>query len=125
MKKLLSLSFTLLLMCSLFAQENPETSKKKKINLSGRANDHLLLQLGYTGWAGIPDSINNGGLSKRIYAFFMFDFSFKTNPKLSICVGAGVATDQNKFSKNYVGIKNKKTTLPFIDASDTNYFKKK
>src|SRR5258705_6063731 len=124
MKKLLSLSFTLLLMCSLFAQENPETSKKKKINLSGRANDHLLLQLGYTGWAGIPDSINNGGLSKSINAYFMFDFPFKTSPKLSIGVGAGVATDQIKFSKTYVGIKDQTTTLRFIDQSDTTHFKR-
>ena len=125
MKKIFLLFFCSLLIVSLFAQENPDTKKKKKpINLSGRANDHLLVQLGYTGWNGIPDSINQGGLSKSINVYFMFDFPFKTSPKLSIGIGAGISTDQIKFSKTYVGIKEKTTTLQFIDQSDTTHFKR-
>jgi hypothetical protein len=125
MKKIFLLFFCSFLIVSLFAQENPESSKKKKqINLSGRANDHLMVQLGYTGWNGIPDSINQGGFSKSINVYFMFDFPFKTSPKLSIGIGAGISTDQIKFSKTYVGIKEKTTTLPFIDQSDTTHFKR-
>ena len=125
MKKIVLLSVTCFVLCSLSAQENPEASKKKKsINLSGRANDHLLLQIGYAGWAGIPDTINNGGLSKSINAYFMFDFPFKTSPKLSVAVGAGIASDQIKFSKTYVGIKDVTTTLRFINQSDTTHFKR-
>src|SRR5258706_11795994 len=120
MKKIVLLFATCFAICSLFAQENPETSKKKKpINLSGRANDHFLLQLGYAGWSGMPDSINNAGLSKTINAYFMFDFPFKTSPKLSVGVGAGVATDQIKFSKTHVGIKDITPKLLFTDQSDT------
>ena len=125
MKKIALLSVTCLVLSSLFAQENPETSRKKKpINLSGRANDHFLLQLGYAGWAGIPDSINNSGLSKSLNIYFMLDFPFKTSPKLSVGVGAGIASDQIKFSKTYVGIKDATTILRFTDQSDTNHFKR-
>jgi hypothetical protein len=54
----------------------------------------------------------------------MFDFPFKTSPKLSIAVGAGIASDQIKFSKTYVGIKDATTTLLFTDQSDTTHFKR-
>lgn len=125
MKKIFLVAASCLVINSLFAQDKPETQKKKQqINLSGRANDHLLVQLGYTGWNGIPDSINQGGLSKSINVYFMFDFPFKTSPKLSIGVGAGISTDQMKFSKTYIGIKDPTTTLRFTDQSDTNHFKR-
>jgi hypothetical protein len=83
-----------------------------------------MLQIGYAGWTGTPDSINHGGLSKSINAYFMFDFPFKTSPKLSIGVGLGVSSDQIKFSKTYIGIKDQTTTLRFIDQSDTTHFKR-
>ena len=125
MKKIVLLSAACLMLSSLFAQENPETQKKKTtINLSNRANDHLLLQLGYAGWTGAPDSVNLGGLPKTLNVYFMFDFPFKTSPKLSVGIGAGVATDQIKFSKTYIGIKDATTTLRFIDQSDTTHFKR-
>jgi len=125
MKKIFLLSVTCLLIMSLFAQENPETQKKKQtVNLSGRANDHFLVQVGYTGWVGKPDSINIGGFSKSINVYFMFDFPFKTNPKLSMAFGPGISSDNIKFKKTYVGIKETSSTLPFIDQSDTTHFKR-
>ena len=126
MKKIVLLLITSLVINSLFAQDTTSVSPKKKapIDLSGRANDHFLLQLGYTGWAGQPDSINNGGFSKSVNVYFMFDFPFKTNPKLSIGLGAGVSTDQIKFSKTYIGIKETTSTLRFINQSDTTHFKR-
>ena len=125
MKKILSLSFCALLSMSLFAQDNPAISKKKEIiDLSNRANDHFLLQLGYTKWAGKPDSINTSGLSKSINAYFMYDFPFKTNPKLSMALGPGIASDQILFSKTHVGIKDNTPAFQFNNQSDTNNFKK-
>lgn len=124
MKKIVVLFITCLTLNSLFAQETGTQKKKKTINLSGRANDHLMLQIGYAGWSGIPDSINNGGLSKSVNAYFMFDFPFKTSPKLSIGVGAGISTDQIKFSKTYVGIKDPTTILHFVNQADTTHFKR-
>jgi Outer membrane protein beta-barrel domain len=125
MKKIFLLFVACLTISFLIAQDTPEAPKKKKpADLSGRANDHFLIQLGYTGWAGIVDSIHTGGLSKSVNVYFMMDFPFKTNPKLSVAIGAGVSTDQIKFKKTYVGIKDQTTTLRFTDQSDTNHFKR-
>ena len=134
MKKFLLLVTSCLLIGSLFAQQNPPTEKtqdvtpppkkKQTISLAGRANDHLLVQLGYAGWVGTPDSIHQTGASKALNIYFMFDFPFKTSPKLSVGVGAGVGTDQIKFSKTYVAIKDQTTILHFVDQSDTSHFKR-
>src|SRR6218665_740384 len=128
MKKVVLYAVSCLLITSLVAQEPPEPPKKDKkkpvINLAGRANDHFMLQLGYTGWAGKPDSINTSGWSKSVNVYFMFDFPFKTNPKLSMAFGPGIASDHMKFKKTYVDLKSNTATLPFTDQADTNHFKK-
>jgi hypothetical protein len=125
MKKFLLLSVTCLLISSLFAQENPTTpTKKKSTDLSGRANDHFMIQYGYAGWAGKPDTINTGGFSKSFNIYFMFDFPFKTNPKLSMAFGPGISSDHIKFKKTYIGIKEQAAQIPFTDQSDTSHFKR-
>jgi len=125
MKKIFLLSVTCLLISSLFAQENPATQQKKNRSIYPVVPMIIFWsQVGYTGWNGVPDSINNGGLSKSVNVYFMFDFPFKTSPKLSVAVGAGIGSDQIKFSKTYVGIKEATTTLQFIDQSDTTHFKR-
>lgn len=126
MKKYLSAAICTLLTITVLAQETPEPAKKKKpvINLSNRANDHLMVQFGYAGWSGIPDTINKKGLSKSINVYLMVDYPFKTNPKLSIGVGIGVGSDHITFSKTYVGIKDLTSTIRFTDQSDTTHFKK-
>lgn len=127
MKKLALIALSCFLVQTLLAQDStavPATKKKEVINLAGRANDHFMLQLGYTGWAGAPDSINIGGFSKSFNVYFMFDFPFKTNPKLSMAFGPGISSDHIIFKKTYVGIKDNTQTLRFIDQSDTTHFKK-
>ncbi len=125
MKKILLLSLSAVMVFSVTAQDNPKPPKKKdKPNLANRANDHFMLQLGYTGWAGKPDTINTGGLSKSINVYFMYDFPFKTNPNLSMAFGPGIGSDHITFSKTHVGIKDATNTLYFTDQSDTNHFKK-
>lgn len=119
------LSLGAVMVFSVTAQDNPKPTKKKdKPNLANRANDHFMLQLGYTGWAGKPDTINTGGLSKSINVYFMYDFPFKTNPNLSMAFGPGIGSDHITFSKTHVGIKDATNTLYFTDQSDTNHFKK-
>ena len=125
MKKILLFSLSAVMVFSVTAQDNPKPPKKKdKPNLANRANDHFMLQLGYTGWAGKPDTINTGGLSKSINVYFMYDFPFKTNPNLSMAFGPGIGSDHITFSKTHVGIKDATNTLYFTDQSDTNHFKK-
>jgi hypothetical protein len=125
MKKIyLAVCFSLFF-TSIFAQDAPKPEKKDdKKSLVNRANDHLMIQLGYLHWAGTPDTISTAGLPRTFNAYFMFDFPFKTNAHLSIAAGAGVGTDNMYFSKMYVGIKDLTSTLVFKDLRDTNYFKK-
>jgi hypothetical protein len=126
MKKIALVLFSFLLTNFLFAQDSLSTPKRKKepINLSGRANDHFMIQLGVTNWSGIPDSISTKGFSKSFNFYFMFDFPFKTNPRLSVAFGPGISSDHIIFNKTYVGIKDATPTLRFINQADTNHFKK-
>lgn len=125
MKKIFALIISGLLITGLTAQETPAPEKKKeKVVLSSRSNDHLMLQLGYTTWAGIPDTINQKGLSKSFNAYFMFDFPFKSSPKLSIGVGAGIGSDHISFTKTNLGIKENTSSIHFTNVPDTNHYKK-
>ena len=124
MKKIFCVVLSTLIVASIFAQDEPKSESKKKANLASRANDHLLIQFGYTGWSKIPDSINTKGFPRTFNAYFLFDFPFKSNPKISVAIGAGVGTDNIYFDKTYVGIKDITPTLQFHDLSDTTHFKK-
>jgi Outer membrane protein beta-barrel domain len=124
MKKAILLSVFLSAGVVLFAQDEPKPNPKPKQNLRSRANDHLLIELGVTNWAGAPDSIKTKGLSRSFNAYFMFDFPFKSNPHLSVGIGAGIGTDNIYFNKTYVGIKDATATLRFQNQADTNHFKK-
>ncbi|NDF99075.1 MAG: hypothetical protein EB101_09165 [Chitinophagia bacterium] len=123
MKKIIYLSLTLLLCTTVFGQDNA-TNKKPKIDLSGRPNDHLMIQFGYAQWTGVPDTIAMGGFSKTINVYVMMDFPFKNNPKLSVGVGAGLGSDHIMFSKMNIGLKEGGNKLPFTNVRDTNHFKK-
>ena len=126
MKKILLLiSGALLFSIAMQAQETPApATAKPKIDLSNRPNDHFMVQLGYAGWAGIPDTINTKGISKTLNVYFLFDFPFKTNPHLSMAFGPGIATDHILFGKTNVGIKDNTSTIHFTNQADTNHFKK-
>jgi len=134
MKKALLSAFALFLLVSAFAQDSltsvapaevkTAAKKKKEFDLSNRSGDHLLIQLGYAGWNGTPDSINTGGLPRSFNAYFMFDFPFKNNPRISAAIGLGVGTDHIYFKKTSVGIKDATETIQFRNLADTNHFKK-
>lgn len=124
MKKIIFFALLVFSVTTVFGQDDLPKKKKEIPDMSNRPNDHFLLQLGYTGWAGKPDSINTGGFSKSINAYFMFDFPFKTNPSLSMAFGPGISSDHILFSKTHVGIKENTAMLGFNNVSDTNHFKK-
>jgi len=125
MKKIFVLVLFSLAFTATFAQDEPKPeTKKQQPNLKSRANDHFLIQFGYTSWAKTPDSINTTGFPRSFNMYFMFDFPFKSNPKISVGLGAGVGTDNIYFEKTYVGIKDNTPTLIFHDLSDTSHFKK-
>ena len=116
---------------SVLIEETKEENEKKKkvgvpnLNLANRSKDHLLIQLGFDSWANIPDSINTRGLSRSFNMYFMFDFPFKTNPHLSLVIGAGIGTNNMYFKDTYIDIAGKNgNRLSFNDVSDTTRFKK-
>lgn len=125
MKKIVLFVVSCLFLTSLFAQDTLRPiSSPPATGFSGRANDHFLIQYGYAGWNGAPDSINTGGFSKSFNVYLMYDIPFRNNPKLSIALGPGISSDHIKFKKTYVGIKETSATLQFRDQADTNHFKK-
>src|SRR5690606_22341752 len=126
MKKFFLLSLSSLFFTALFAQDTIQPLKKKEpINLTGRANDHFLVQFGYTGWAGKPDSINPSGFSKSINVYFMFDFPFKSNPKLSMAFGPGISTDNIIFKNTHVGIADNGSMISHRGAAASTHSRKK
>jgi hypothetical protein len=124
MKKISLLLFCAFCSAAIFAQDSTRIKTKTRIDLTNRSADHLMLQLGITNWAGKPDSLNIGGFSHSINVYVMFDFPFKTNPKLSMAFGPGIASDHIIFKETFVAIKETTEKLQFIDQSDTTHFKK-
>ena len=128
MKKIVLFSVAFFMMHGLMAQVDtlPQASltltptnettpkpEKKQYNLSNRANDHFLLQLGYTSWMGKPDSIHTKGFPRSINAYFMFDFPFKATPQISAAIGLGVGSDRIFFDSTFVDVKGASSTLRF------------
>lgn len=113
---------------SLRAQDSVVTKPKKdwsKINLATRAKDHLLIQLGSLKWNNTPDSINTSGIPRSFNLYVLLDFPFKTDPRFSVALGAGIATDNMYFSKTDIDIAGKRANrLSFRNVSDSTYFKK-
>lgn len=105
-------------------QTTTTSAPTAKVPLPTRSSDHIVLQFGYHGWAGIPDSIQTGGFSRTFNAYVMFDFPFKTNPHFSAAIGVGLGTDHLFFEDTYVGIKDITPSIVFRDLSDTVHFKK-
>jgi hypothetical protein len=98
--------FILLCMCFLaanisFAQQMNSSKKSgaRVFNISDRPKDHFMLQLANVNWLQRPDSFAVKGLSRSVGVYFMFDMAFKTDPRFSIGVGAGVGSDHVYFDK--------------------------
>ena len=122
-----SIVITFLAICitgSVYAQSDSAIAQRVLKPQSTRSNDNFLLQLGYTMWSGQPDSIKTKGLSRTFNMYLMLDFPFKTNPKWSVALGPGIATDNIFFDEMNVDIKGLSENLVFSDVSDTLHFKK-
>jgi hypothetical protein len=125
MQKIVLLAITILLFGSLKAQQdNGKTSRK--IDLSNRPGDHLMIQLSSDHWTGMPDSISShqSGFSRGLNAYLMLDKPFKSSPKYSIGIGIGVGSSNISFKNMNVDIKSTAIKLPFTAVDSTNHFKK-
>ncbi|MEO5782995.1 MAG: outer membrane beta-barrel protein [Ginsengibacter sp.] len=124
MQKFFLLSLTVLLFSATQAQTNGKVSRK--IDISSRPGDHLMIQLSSDHLTGMPDSIANhqSGLSKGLNAYVMLDKPFKSSPKYSIGIGIGVGSSNIAFKKMNIDLKSTTTKLPFKATDSTDHFKK-
>lgn len=124
MQKFFLLSLTVLLFGTIQAQDNGKVSRK--IDISSRPGDHIMIQLSSDHLTGMPDSISNhqSGFSKGLNAYVMLDKPFKSSPKYSIGIGIGIGSSNIAFKKMNIDLKSTATKLPFKAADDTNHFKK-
>lgn len=89
-----------------------------------RSNDHFMLQVGYTGWQGAPDTVSTSGIGRSFNAYFMLDLPFKTSPHWSAAIGVGISTDNVYFDKRTVDITGTTSNVVFRNLSDTTHFKR-
>lgn len=114
----------------LIEETERENNQKAKLNiqqlaLANRSKDHFLIQVGIDNWANKNDSINTTGLSRSFNMYIMFDFPFKTNPHLSIAVGAGIGTSNMYFKDTYIDIAGRQgNRLTFNNVKNADHFKK-
>ena len=130
MKSLLGMLLCLISLNAI-AQDSTKTEVKKtsrtkeelkKLDLSKRASDHLMIQFGMADWTN-KGTINVRGFNKTFNTYFLFDFPFKSDPRLSAAIGPGVGSDNIYFTKTIVDIKNK-TGVVFKSDSTTIKYKK-
>ena len=118
--------FLSLLTISLFSFA-AKAQNNSKIDLTGRASDHLMFQFGSDTWTNTPDSVKlGGGMSRHFNVYFMYDKPFKTDKRFSAAFGAGIGTS-NIFFDNHsvVDVKSSAATLPFRRLDSTaNHFSK-
>ena len=124
MQKIFLLSLTVLFFASTQAQDNGKVSRK--IDISSRPGDHIMIQLSSDHLTGMPDSISKhqSGFSKGLNAYVMLDKPFKSSPKYSIGIGIGVGSSNIAFKTINIDVKSTATKLPFTAADSTNHFKK-
>jgi hypothetical protein len=124
MKKVL-LSIAAVWFFGVFA--NAQSKSSTSANLTGRAADHLMFQIGTDTWINTPDSVKLGsGTSRHFNMYFMYDKPFKSNNKYSVAYGGGIGTNNIFFdNRTNVDLKSNAATLPFrrIDAN-ANHFDK-
>ena len=104
----------------------PEIKKDwSKIELKKRPSDHFVLQFGYDGWAGRPDSVRTTGFGRHFNFYVMMDKPFVSNPHYSLAYGAGIGSSNIYFDHVNVNLAGTGSTLPFTDASTSgNHFNK-
>jgi len=127
MKKVILSAVSILFFGSFLLAQTP-TTESKKIDLTGRAADHLMFQFGSDMWTGKPDSVKTSGFSRHFNVYFMYDVPFKKDPHYSVAFGLGIATS-NIFMDDhtYVDVQSPSTTLPFhhLDSTRDHFTKQK
>ncbi len=88
--------------------------------LKRRAADHFMLQYGYHGWSGSPDSIRNGGFTTSFAFSLLYDFRFKSSPKYSVALGVGMGWDNMYFKNTEIDLRK----FPIAFSETENQYKR-
>jgi Outer membrane protein beta-barrel domain len=97
---------------------------KVKLNPK-RAQDHFMFEVGYTNWAGATDSMNIQGFSRTANFYFMYNWPFKSDARLSVAAGIGIGSNNLFFHQQEVLVAAyNNQTLAFPDESQSNHYKK-
>jgi hypothetical protein len=121
MKKFFALLLSVLVVSTAFSQDS---TKRSLVPAVKRPNDHFMLQIGYAGLTGRPDSVRTKGFSRFFNFYFMLNKPFKTNPKLSAAFGAGIGSNNYYFDNVNADVKAVRVAMPFTIADSMNHFKK-
>ena len=121
MRKLPLFFIAILLSGIAFSQTAP-----KKLKLGNRAADHFMFQIGSNFWSGAADSVKKyiKTINRSANVYLMIDKPFRSNPRFSAAIGAGIGTSNIFFDNMEVKIDAFKPKLPFVRTDTGNHFKK-
>ena len=124
MKKIILVVFAVVSVSAAFAQK--AKAKKNWDKVTGRAGDHIMIQLTSDHWMGAPDSISSHikSLSRGANIYVMMDKPFKGSPRFSAAFGIGIGTSSMFFKNESVDVKSLTTYLPFHNLDTLDHFKK-
>ncbi|MCU7693866.1 PorT family protein [Haoranjiania flava] len=110
------------------ARERRRDDRQPNVDLSKRANDHLMIQFGYLGWMGANGLEQPASKFNREFNIaFMYDKPFKANPNFSVGLGVGYSAGNVFFNNVSLGLKEPPVTngkLAFKDVSNEIHFRK-
>ncbi|MDQ2720458.1 MAG: PorT family protein [Bacteroidota bacterium] len=103
-----------------------KTANIKTIKFKNRPADHFMIQISSDHLTGMTDSISSHqkGFSRGFSAYFMLDKPFRSSPKFSLGIGAGISSSNIFFNKMDIDLNSRATLLPFTPTDLTNHFKK-
>jgi hypothetical protein len=115
--------FALHTMAQKITADSTTATKPKKKNwsnviLGDQANDHFLLQLGYSDFLHKQDSVGTKGIGRTFNAYFMMAFTSKTDQRLSVAVGLGFGSDNYYLNKERVDLTNPSRATFYTDTAD-------
>lgn len=100
---------------------------KKKFGsfvLGDHANDHLLIQLGYSDFLSKKDSVSTKAFGRSFNMYFMMAFNSLSDPHFSVAVGLGFGSDNYYLNKERIDLTNPTRGVFYADTAD-NYRRSK
>ena len=92
--------------------------KKAGFILGDHANDHLLIQLGYSDFLSKKDSVSTKAFGRSFNMYFMMAFNSESDPRFSLAAGLGFGTDNYYLNKQRIDLTNPSRGVFYTDTAD-------